>query len=121
MAAAFVFDTNPRMQYRQQNKTRLEAAQETAEWLLPQLPNESEVAVVDSRTASAAFAVDRAAAQQRIERLEATTATQPLARALEAALELLRKATRRAKRCTCSPTCRKPAGRASRCANWLVE
>ena len=90
VAAALVFDVNPRMQYRQHNQTRLEAAQETAQWLLPQLPNESDVAVVDSRTASAAFAVDRCAARQRIERLDATTATQPLARALEASLELLR-------------------------------
>src|SRR3990172_9691788 len=38
VAAALVFDTNPRMQYRQQNKTRLEVAQETALWLLPQPP-----------------------------------------------------------------------------------
>ncbi len=90
VAAALVFDVNPRMQYRQHNQTRLEAAQETAQWLLPQLPNESDVAVVDSRTASAAFAVDRSAARQRVERLDATTATQPLARALEASLELLR-------------------------------
>ena len=50
VAAALVFDTNPRMQYRQQNQTRLEVAQETAQWLLPQLPAESDVAVVDSRT-----------------------------------------------------------------------
>lgn len=59
-AVALVFDTNPRMQYRQQNKTRLEVAQETAAWLLPQLPAESDVAVIDSRSASPAFAVDLA-------------------------------------------------------------
>ena len=73
VAAALVFDTNPRMQYRQQNKTRLEVAKETAQWLLPQLPPESDVAVVDSRSASAAFAVDLGAARQRIDRLEADT------------------------------------------------
>ena len=50
VAAALVFDTSPRMEYRQQNQTRLEVAQETAEWLLPQLPPESDVAVVDSRS-----------------------------------------------------------------------
>jgi ABC-type phosphate/phosphonate transport system permease subunit len=77
VAAALVFDTNPRMQYRQQNQTRLEAAQETGDWLLSQLPPESEVAVVDSRTVSAAFAVDSGAARQRIERLNAESMTRP--------------------------------------------
>jgi hypothetical protein len=89
VAAALVFDVNPRMQYRQQNQTRLEVAQETAQWLLPQLPLESDVAVVDSRSASAAFAVDLGAARQRVERLDADTMTQPLAVALEAALRLV--------------------------------
>ncbi len=89
VAAALVFDTNPRMQYRQQNKSRLEVAQDTAQWLLPQLPPESDVAVVDSRSFSAAFAVDLGAARQRIERLDASTMTQPLAVALESALKLV--------------------------------
>ena len=89
VAAALVFDTNPRMLYRQQNQTRLEVAQETALWLLPQLPAESDVAVVDSRTASAAFAVDPSAARQRIARLDAGPVTQPLALALESALRLV--------------------------------
>jgi len=88
-AAALVFDTNPRMQYRQHNVSRLEVAQQTAEWLLPQLPPNSDVAVVDSRTASAVFSVDVGAARQRIERLDAGTMTQPLSLSIEAALNLL--------------------------------
>jgi hypothetical protein len=87
VAAALVFDVNPRMQYRQHNQTRLEVAQETAQWLLPQLPPESEVAVVDSRTASATFAVDVGAARQRIDRLDAATMTQPLGFALASAFK----------------------------------
>ena len=89
LAAALVFDSNPRMQYRQNNQTRLEVAQQTAAWLLPQLPPESDVAVVDSRTGTAAFAVDLGAARQRIERLDAGMMTQPLARAIESAIELV--------------------------------
>ena len=89
VAAALVFDTNPRMQYRQQSKTRLEVAQETAEWLLPQLPPESDVAVVDSRTATAAFSVDLGAARQRSQRLDATLSAQPLALTIESALALI--------------------------------
>ena len=89
VAAALVFDTNPRMQYRQQNQTRLEVAQETAQWLLPQLPAESDVAVVDSRTAGAALAVDLGAARQRIDRLDATAMTLPLDQSIDAAIKLL--------------------------------
>ncbi len=89
VAAALVFDTNPRMQYRQNNETRLEVAQQTADWLLPQLPAESDVAVVDSRSGTAVFAVDIGAARQRIERLEADTMSQPLSLAIESAVELV--------------------------------
>lgn len=89
VAAALVFDTNPRMGYRLQNKTRLEVAAETAQWLLPQLPLESDVAVVDSRTGSAVFAVDLGAAKQRIERLDAGAMSQPLSVAIENALTLV--------------------------------
>src|SRR5687768_2991583 len=35
IAAALVFDTSVRMDYQHENKTRLQAAQETALWLLP--------------------------------------------------------------------------------------
>jgi hypothetical protein len=62
VAAAIVIDTSPRMQYRHDNQTRLEAAQEMAQWLIQQLPGDSELAILDSRPASGAFSVDRAAA-----------------------------------------------------------
>lgn len=89
VAAALVFDTNPRMQYRHNNQTRIEVARDTAQWLLPQLPAESDVAVVDSRTGTAAFAVDKSAARQRIERLEADVMSQPLGLAVESAIRLV--------------------------------
>ncbi|HEY2826049.1 MAG TPA: BatA domain-containing protein, partial [Pirellulales bacterium] len=38
VAAALVFDTSPRMQYRHQNQTRLEVAQEAAERVMTKLP-----------------------------------------------------------------------------------
>ncbi len=89
VAAALVFDVSPRMQYRSQNRTRLQAAQETAQWLLAQLPSESDVAVVDSRTGVAAFAVDPRAARQRIDRLDAGTMTRPLSEALASSIQLV--------------------------------
>ena len=89
VAAAMVFDSAPRMQYRHDNQTRLEAAGDLGQWLLGQLPTQSEVAVVDTRLGPAAFQIDRSAAQQRIERLEAVANSQPLTVVLEKALRLL--------------------------------
>src|SRR3954469_8972389 len=89
LAAALVFDTSPRMQYRERNQTRLEAAREIATWLLPQFPAESDVAVLDSRMAAVSFAVDRGAARQRIARMEPTNVPRPLAQVIESAAKLV--------------------------------
>jgi len=88
VAAVLVFDTSPRMQYLRQNQTRLDQAREIAQWLIRQLPGESEVAVVDSRPGGAAFAVDLAAAQRSIERLETTGVPSPLTDVAERAVKL---------------------------------
>ncbi len=60
VAAALVFDTSPQMLYRFRNESRVEAARDTGLWLLEQLPIDSEIAVLDSRTDMASFAVDPA-------------------------------------------------------------
>src|SRR5687768_1723067 len=57
VAAALVFDTAPRMDYRHRNQTRLEVARDIGLWLARQLPAESQVAVVDARRGEAAFQV----------------------------------------------------------------
>ncbi len=88
VAAVLVFDSSPRMQYLWQNRTRLERAQEIAFWLIRQLPAESEVAVVDSRPGGAVFAVDLAAAQRSIERMETTGVPMPLVGVLDKAVQL---------------------------------
>ncbi len=89
VAAALVFDTAPRMAYRHQNRTRLEEARELGLWLLAQLPAESQIAVLDSRPASAAFQVDRGAARDRIGKLQTTTRSEALPRLMLEAAELL--------------------------------
>ncbi|HVA47278.1 MAG TPA: BatA domain-containing protein [Pirellulales bacterium] len=91
VAAAMVFDTSPRMDYKSENKTRLEEARETADWLVKQLPPDSLVAVLDSTPGQPVFQVDLGAAQQRISRLETTAAPQDLWDVIEQAVELLRK------------------------------
>jgi len=88
VAAVLVFDTSKRMEYRQENRTRLEAAQELALWLLAQLPPESQVAVLDSRPGGA-FQVDLGSAKHRIQRLETTANARPLPNAIAEAAGLL--------------------------------
>ena len=70
VAAALIFDAAPHMQYRREKKTRLEAAQEIGQWLLAQLPPESQIAVFDSGMAPRSFDADRGLSKQRIEKLE---------------------------------------------------
>ncbi len=89
VAAALVFDTSPRMEYRHENRTRLEAAQQLGLWLLSQFPQQSQGAVLDTQLGPGAFQVDRGAALQRIERLETVANSQPLTGAMGEALRLL--------------------------------
>lgn len=92
VAAALVFDAAPRMEYRHENRTRLDAAREMGQWLVAQLPEGSEMAVLDTRLGSpAAFLPDRGAAKDRIGRLETVANSQSLPWAVEAAQKLLRR------------------------------
>lgn len=88
-AVALVFDTSMRMEYRHENRTRLQAAQEIAAWILAQLPEESQVAVLDSRPGPAAFQADLGTAKHRVRTLETTAHAQPLPQAMAQARELL--------------------------------
>jgi hypothetical protein len=90
VAAALVFDASPRMEYRHQNETRLDAARKMGQWLLAQLPRQSEIAVLDTRLGAAAFEVDRSSARNRMERLSAVANSQPLIGVVEKALDLLK-------------------------------
>ncbi len=89
IAAALVFDTSPRLQYRHQNQTRLEVSQEVANRVMAKLPPESEVAVIDSKTTAPAFSIDAAVAKQKISRLAASAAARPLPEVCEDALRLV--------------------------------
>jgi hypothetical protein len=89
VAAALVFDTSMRMEYRHQNRTRLEAAQELALTLIGRLPRNSQLAVLDTRWAPAAFQVDLGAAKHRIKRMEPAAHVRPLAAVLVDAARLL--------------------------------
>ena len=89
VAAAFVFDTAPRMLLREANRTRLEQAVAMARVLFGKLPAGSSVAVLDTGGGPAAFAPTVAAAEARIDRLAAATPTIGLGSAIAAGRRLL--------------------------------
>lgn len=90
VAAALVIDTSPRMAYARADKqSRLKEAQNTAEWLIQQLPSDSQVAVLESASPASVFAVDLAAAQKAVKRMQTTGAPLPLANLIANALDLL--------------------------------
>jgi hypothetical protein len=90
VAAALVFDTTPRMSYRHENRTRTEAAQQIGHWLVDEFPADSEVAVLNARSDSSAFAFDRRAARRKIDSLRVTSLAQPLPVVIAEAMEQLK-------------------------------
>ncbi|MBI1249675.1 VWA domain-containing protein [bacterium] len=90
VAAVIICDTSPRMLYRNQNQTRLEKAQEMGMWLTSQLPEDSEMAVLDQRAQTAIFAPDRGAARQALQRLEITVGGKSLIELTQTALDMLK-------------------------------
>jgi len=89
VAAAFVFDTAPRMLLRQGNRTRLEQATAMAKVLIQKLPPESKLAVFDTAGGAAAFSPTAATAAARIERLTTATPVASLSQSLASAVRLL--------------------------------
>jgi hypothetical protein len=90
VAAALVFDVAPHMQYRHDKKTRLEAAREIGQWLLAQLPPESQIAVCDSGMVPQRFDADRGLSKQHIEKLEVAPNPRSLSQILSEAALLLK-------------------------------
>ncbi len=88
VAAVLVFDTAPRMAYRHRNRSRLEVAAESGQWILTQLPSRSEVAVLDTRQGPAVLQDDLGFAKEQIERLRPVAKYEPLTAVVEKALEL---------------------------------
>ena len=89
VAAAFVFDTAPRMLLREGNRTRLEQATAMAKVLIQKMPPESKLAVFDTAGGAAAFSPTVAAAAARIDRLSGATPVASPSQSLASAVRLL--------------------------------
>lgn len=92
IAALIVLDASPRMQYRHENKSRLDVAKEQAVWLIGQFPADSQVCVLTNDGDKAFFSVDVAAAVRKIETIDTNPVEEPLPAALLSGLELIEKA-----------------------------
>ncbi len=88
-SAVLIFDTSIRMNCRQNNESILDSARQNGFWVLSRLPSGSQIAVLDSQTQTAAFAVDRSAAKYRIEQLKTAPKTQELTAQIIKAAQLL--------------------------------
>ena len=89
IAAAIVVDTSLRMNYVAGNKTRLEEAQDFAQWILRQIPQNSSVAVLNCDPETPVFQVDKLAAEDKINRLRITPLGRPIAEIVQGAAALL--------------------------------
>ncbi len=89
LGVAMLIDNGPSMSYFSRNQTRLEVAQETADWLLQRFPSETEVVLADRRRWGGT-ATDKAdSAALRVERMQTTLATRSLGQmASDALLQL---------------------------------
>lgn len=99
VSAVLVVDTSPRMLYVDRGYSRLEAAEELARYVLDQLPEESEVAVLRSDSVGASFQIDVEAARARIDGLPAKVTYTPerLPRLVVDALRLLQSGKHRSR------------------------
>ncbi len=89
LAVALVVDNSVRMQYVFQNRTRQQQAQEMAQWLIDQLPENSQVAVIGRSRSSAGFVVDLGTAESRIHNLATENNPRPLVDAVQEAIRLV--------------------------------
>jgi len=88
-AAVFLFDNSLSMDYRQQNKTRLDLAREIATEHLSNLPSQSRVAICDtSLNEPVRFSPDRSIAQRQIQELEVQPVGLPLNERVRAVVDL---------------------------------
>lgn len=78
VAAVLILDTSPRMEYRQENQTRLEKSKELAVWLVNHLPPDSRIAITDATSGTPYFSVDFNAAKKRISTLDTTFLSETL-------------------------------------------
>lgn len=89
VSALIVVDVSPRMDYRRENRTHLQWAQQLADWVVNQLPPDSQIAVMAAAEDDPFFSIDAAAARKKIGTLDIAYQSAGMPDALRRGLDLL--------------------------------
>jgi hypothetical protein len=89
VAAVLIVDTSPTMEYRFENKTRLELANEHAHWIIGRLDDQSEIAVLAGNP-SDRLQLGHVAAERNLDQLRIEGATVNLTERIRKAIDLLK-------------------------------
>jgi len=89
ICAAIVIDTSPAMEYRFANVSRLEAAKDTARWLMDRFPAESQIAIVTSAQAQRLH-TGRVSANRQLDNIKVGGRVTDLPSCIRAAIDLIR-------------------------------
>ncbi|MFO0068485.1 MAG: BatA domain-containing protein [Pirellulaceae bacterium] len=89
IATAFLIDSSPSMDYRHLNKTRLQEATETAQWLIDRMPPESQAALIGGE-GLARLSSDRITLKRQLERLSVDGQAVPMPQRIAQAVDLVR-------------------------------
>ncbi len=86
---AIVLDNGPSVAWKTSDDHRLERMKTVANWVISQLPQSSQVAVIDRSTQLVTFALDASSATKKVEQLDVIESAQPLRSRLASAARLL--------------------------------
>lgn len=93
VAAVIVFDNSVRMDYRINNKTRLEEAKEYSLRILSQLPRNSQIAILNSTSELDSFQIDFLAAKEKINQMTPVAQGRSILESVLEAVQLLQTST----------------------------
>lgn len=93
IAAVIVFDNSVRMDYRINNKTRLEEAKEYSLRILSQLPRDSQIAILNSTSELDSFQIDFLAAKEKINQMTPVAQGRSILESVLEAVQLLQTST----------------------------
>ncbi|HMP79024.1 MAG TPA: BatA domain-containing protein [Pirellulaceae bacterium] len=89
VSAVIVLDVSPRMGYRRENNSHLQWAQQMSEWVVNQLPLDSQIAVMSTAESDPFFSIDAAAARRKLSTAEISFQSGTIPDALRRSLQLL--------------------------------
>ncbi len=98
VSAVVLVDLSPRMDYRRENQSHLQWAKQMGEWVLNQLPLDSQIAVMGTSDTDPFFSIDAAAARKKLLTLDIAFQAGAIPDGIRRALTLLQDSAENARR-----------------------